>query len=114
MNIQFIVKNDAEGYYNGKAYKGLVVATLGKSKSYAHTYLPDSFNECKGKAMASYRLHMKLSRKREVELKNEFRHADKLVCMLMDRMEVLSNRIGKETGKQANLSESLQYAIDTL
>lgn len=114
MNIQFIVKPEATGTYNGRTYKGLVVATLGKKKGTAHTYLPDSFDLAKGQAIATYRLHSKLSKAKETRLKDEFRQVDKRICMLMDRMEVLSGRIEKEVSKQNTFAFCLQDVIEEL
>lgn len=59
MKTNFIVKPEAEGTHNGKAYRGLVVATMGKEKAIAFSYLPDVFDEDFGKSLAELKLKQK-------------------------------------------------------
>lgn len=72
INIQYFVNADKEGTYNGRKYKGIVTAVCDGKKAFSRAYLPDTFDEELGKAIANKRIRVKLLRQEEVILNECF------------------------------------------
>jgi hypothetical protein len=108
MNIQFVVNSEAEGTYNGRQYKGLVIAIHGRKKAVARTFLPDEFSEEKGKTIATQRLHMKLSKAKEKSLAQQYKYIYKMIDLLATKCKTINNKINKEAAKRKVISEILE------
>lgn len=68
MNATIIVKREATGTHNGKEFKGIVIAVLGKKKGIARAYLPDVFDEFCGTCLAVNKLRCKVQKEKIVGL----------------------------------------------
>lgn len=112
MNINFIVKPEATGTFNGREYKGIVIANVGKTKGVQRTYLPDVFNESDGKAMAEYRLRRKMSRKKEIRLTKEFNDINRMIKSLTTRGNALDRKIVFEQIMQEQYGGALLDLVD--
>ncbi len=101
--IQYYVKPEAEGVYNGRRYKGMVIATDGNIKTVARTYLPDVFHPELGKQIALKRFKIKVAREQEKELEEYYDTLEHAWNTIAREMNSIANKIVNKVNRQQEL-----------
>ncbi len=101
--IQYYVKPEAEGVYNGRKYKGMVIATDGTFKAVSRTYTPDVFNENLGRAIALKRFKIKVAREQEKELTEYYDRLEHAWNTIAREMNSIANKIINKVNRQQEL-----------
>lgn len=107
INVQYFVNADKEGFYNGRKYKGIVTAVCDGKRAFSRAYLPDTFDEELGKAIANKRLRVKLLRQEEVELNQYSDMIDKTIQELIEAQSKTICKINSRRLQQERLKDEL-------